>query len=334
MHEVVTPGDALIPRPEAPSGLEHWRFLPDLPDDEYHGDSAVPSSTRLKPFLESKAHAAYEWSVGHVDSPSMQFGRWCHCAVLEPDRFRDAYAPGPDLDRSDLIRTMDDIRQEIRNRGETPKGARKDDLIQQLLMLDPACGARIPEIIQEAAEADAMGRDLIPWKDWVRVLGVRDAVARSQWCQALMQSAWFEASMYWVDPELQVTQKIRTDILNTLIPGRIIGDLKVVNNLQERALMRTIDDLHYDLSAAMYLAGAGARQFAWIFVSDRPEILVEGEPAHAVKIRYATRDGWLHTGHEKWRRALGAYAEAIRDDHWPCWEDRAEPIYPFSMRKN
>lgn len=320
-------GAAYFEPPTAPAGVEHWRFLPDLSDTEYHGDRAVPSSTVLKPFLESAAHGAYHMAFGGADSDSKQFGRLCHMAVYEPARFEGAYAPEPDVNDSSItLRTAENLRERIRGHGVTPKGAKKDDLIVQLLCLEPDAGSLIPEVVLDGAHREAAGRELIPWKDWVRILGVRDAVRRSDWCMRFLAGAWLESSCYWVDPEFGVSLKCRPDAWRSDL--RMIKDLKVTNNLAERALMRTIDEFDYDLSAALYLKGTGARQFVWVFVSDRPDILVDGEVAHSLKIRHATRDGWLHTGAEKLERALRCYSQAINTNEWPCWEDRAEPIYP------
>jgi len=68
------PGAIVIKRP---------RLITDLSPDDYHADGAL-SKHRLDLVRRSLTHYL---NPPKFDSPALQFGRWAHSAVLEPDDF-------------------------------------------------------------------------------------------------------------------------------------------------------------------------------------------------------------------------------------------------------
>ncbi len=60
-----------------------------VPNDDYHSDTAAVSSSRLKPILVSPAHFLVAGSGRETKTKA--FGSALHCLLLEPEHFDDRY---------------------------------------------------------------------------------------------------------------------------------------------------------------------------------------------------------------------------------------------------
>lgn len=68
----------------------------ELSNAEYHSGEGV-SSSDLKLLLRSPYH--YHKKEAKAETPSMKLGTAVHCAVFEPDRFKEDYIEAPKLDK-------------------------------------------------------------------------------------------------------------------------------------------------------------------------------------------------------------------------------------------
>ncbi len=125
------------------AGLPIAGIYADVDNDDYHAIPAL-SSSKLKVFLQSPAyyHRKYIKPIARVKSTStersLNAGTVTHGLVLEPQRTKNLwwYHLNP-LSVAGVIETVDQIKAAIIQRGGQPKGIRKDDLITQLLTIDP-----------------------------------------------------------------------------------------------------------------------------------------------------------------------------------------------------
>lgn len=115
----------------------------DVDNDDYHAIPAL-SSSKLKAFLQSPSYyyRKYVHPINRVKTASsersLNAGTVIHGLVLEPERTKNLwwYHLNP-LSLPLVIETVDQIKAAIIAKGGQPKGARKEDLIAQLLAVDP-----------------------------------------------------------------------------------------------------------------------------------------------------------------------------------------------------
>ncbi len=74
------------------------RIVKDMPWEEYFAADGLNSTTLNAIALQSPAHA--KWKMDHPDegeSEALKLGQAVHMALLEPDRFQEIWAIGPDV---------------------------------------------------------------------------------------------------------------------------------------------------------------------------------------------------------------------------------------------
>lgn len=127
-----------------------------------------------------------------------------------------------------------------------------------------------------------------------------------------------EVSYFWQDFETGLQLKCRPDIEH----NGIIGDWKSTTDASPAAARRTIINLGYHISAAMYLDGTSAKEFLVVFV--------EKAPPFGVGI-YRISDDLLQLGHEQYRRGiqlLAQYKDTAYED-LPCYPDEIMDVLPY-----
>lgn len=245
-------------------------------------------------------------------SPEMQFGSALHCAVLEPDAFESRYCREIDTDEySDLLDTMEEMRDWLKGKGKEPKGTRKAQLVEQVRAVD----ANVP-ILSELKELHRKaneGKVELSTYDWRRVKNAANALLREPQIQRILseEGGTAEASIFREDPDTGVLLKGRLD----WITAQTILDLKTFSvprgKSVDEAVSAAIFYEKYHRQARFY-SHLTDDAFKAVFA------FVESDEPHEVRIRElgARNQG---TANFYWERA-GAETRALIRTYADYWE--------------
>lgn len=133
-----------------------------------------------------------------------------------------------------------------------------------------------------------------------------------------IRDAQVEHTVFWTDKETGIECKARFDVL-----GPLLVDLKTTRDASPKGFQRAIATYGYHIQAAHYMAGAIAngmepRGFLFACVETTAPYLPAG---------YLMGNPTLEQGERDRRAALSTYAQCLRDDRWPGYnDDRIEVI--------
>lgn len=236
--------DAVVVEPtdQAAAGQARVPIRPDpgvysgVPYSEYETWDGINHST-LKWFSRSPAHARQYRVKPPEPSAALALGSATHVAVLEPDRFADAYARGIKVDRRFKQGKDEWARFVTENRNRIVLPPEEYDLCHRL---------------KEAVWSHETAADIL------RAPGGN------------------ELSTFWVDPETGTPCRSRLDALRLLYGWTFIVDLKTAVDASPAGFSRAAANYAYAEQAAMYLDGLSAldpraRRFVHIAVEkDEP----------------------------------------------------------------
>ena len=163
----------------------------DVANEDYHAIPAL-SSSGLKKFKSSPAlyMRTYLSDVVRQKIASRENAFLCgeitHGLVLEPERTNDLYwyELNP-FDFPDSLKTVDQIKAAIAAKGATPKGVKKEDLISQLLSIDPQ--APVFDVLSERHVKQWVLAKNLPWTS-LSVQDVPDALQTEDEIKAMIAS--------------------------------------------------------------------------------------------------------------------------------------------------
>lgn len=221
-------------------------------------------------------------------TPEMQFGSALHCAVLEPDQLNERYACAlSQSDYPDLLVTMDNLRQWMRDRGRTPKGSLKSDLIAQVRGEFELghCGEAPPliwDLMVEVHNQQNAGKVQFAKYDWQRIINCAEALRGEPKMQELLSEGEAEVWLEARDPDTGVIIRGLLDWVNP----KYTVDLKTFQQTRERSLDKTI-------SNALYYNGYIGQLYFYTMLREltghrghQPVIaFVESQPPHEVRIK-------------------------------------------------
>lgn len=238
-----------------------------LAEDEYHAAFALSASgikhLRVSPldfWVRSPLNPNPDAETD-ADTFAKMLGRAYHKRIVEGrEAFAAAYAP--EISRDDYpgaLVTIEDLKAALTERGAKPKG-RKDELIEQLLSLDPA--AKIWEAIREGYEAEHEGKSFLPPRNIEKIEIAAAMIEKHPHLSKAFTGGAPEVSIFWnADAELedgkryQVPMKCRVDYLKP----KAIVELKTFGNPHERPIDRAIASAfagrRYHIAAALYCEG-------------------------------------------------------------------------------
>ena len=133
-----------------------------------------------------------------------------------------------------------------------------------------------------------------------------------------IRDAQVEHTVFWTDKETGIECKARFDVL-----GPLLVDLKTTRDASPKGFARAIATYGYHIQAAHYMAGAVAngmepRGFLFACVETSAPYLAAG---------YLLGNPTLEQGERERRDALLTYAQCLREDRWPGYnDDRIEVI--------
>lgn len=133
-------------------------------DEVYHGATDIVGNSSLKAFSASpkKYHALFVAKTRPMDEPgeALNIGSWLHCAVLEPERWRDGFAVAPKCDKRTTAGKAIYAAFEAESFGKTIVDCEAYSLVnamREALMANPT--------IHELVEAEGFNERPIRWTD-------------------------------------------------------------------------------------------------------------------------------------------------------------------------
>ena len=187
---------------------------------------------------------------------------------------------------------------------------------------------RLNDKKKEWADAEEAGLIVVREIQLENVKGMVEAVRSHSDAGALLDKmgAEFEHSYYWIDKQTGLLCKVRPDIKINRPDLKLIVDLKSCRagaNKDEYSWVRQIVDYRYHVQAGYYLEGVSKTEgidylgFCWI--------TVESEPPYGVNIFMADKN-MLDIGRAIFRRDLNTYAECVKLNMWPGYEEGIKTV--------
>jgi exodeoxyribonuclease VIII len=182
------------------------------------------------------------------------------------------------------------------------------------------------------AEQDHPGLTVISPDEYAKVVGMRDAVRRHPLALIILNAPGIvEASIVWTDAETGVDCMARTDRVagcGEPFAATVVADLKSTKDARERSFCGSVMEYGYHVQAAHGLAGLNAYDaHKGLPPRERRSVLiaVETEPPHGVLV-YELADSMLAEGERVRRRILKQYAECLKADVWPGYNESLNPL--------
>lgn len=219
-----------------------------IPNEEYFNIPALSNSgmkdLAISPMRYWHLHINPERKE-REETAAMKLGSALHCAVLEGDKVFDArYAAAIDpADFPVCLDTIADIRGWITDKGQKPKGTRKDEVIEQALGLMSILGESVPILDQEKRihAAKHAGKTILTPEEWRRVCGMTRSLTREPVIQQILSEGRSEVAYVVTDPETGVKLKAKMDWVR---PGMIF-DLKSFSQNRGKSIDKSVADAIY-----------------------------------------------------------------------------------------
>lgn len=258
----------------------------DLPEDRYHAEPRL-SASGIKRILQSPLDFyVRSWFAGEDREPEeqsdqMDAGKAYHKRIVEGrEAFYRAYDVAFDPSaHPDALRTVDDIRAELKERG-LKLGGNKDELIDRLLEAEPEM--QIIDCLREEWEDERLGKTLLSPKLIRRIEVAAAMIEKHPDLSKAFTGGRPEVSIFWTDAESGVKMKSRIDY----IKRRAFVDLKSYSNPYGKplhnAVMTAFAGGRYQIQIAVYaeairvaveqfgLEGEAERDAFFVFQSSGP----------------------------------------------------------------
>ena len=277
------------------------QYFTDMDEATYHASKALSLSGMKTMLRQSPRH--YEWQYlegNQVTNEAMMFGRAFHCAILEPERFTEAYAVAPSVNmatKSGALEYLAWIESITRVNSQLSDDAKLPEIKAQI--------ARLKERFDgEIIDADTM--HLIEMMaDEVR--------AKNAANHLLSLKGYSEVSLFW--EEEGVALKSRFDFLSE--SGAIV-DVKTSQDASPDGFTREAYKYGYHMQAYWYMR-------AYRQVTGKPAdsftfIACDKKAPHCVGV-YKASDEMLELGEIDCMKALEIYRECVRRQCFHAYPD-------------
>lgn len=264
-------------------------IYPDVPDEVYFGWDAVNNSS-LGPALRSMAHYKAALETPRKATPAMEFGRFVHAVVLEPELLAEKYVVTPDL--------VAELEGDYKN----PKASKEYK-------------ERLAEFRQLHADREVIEADW--YERAVSMIGSVKACPRA--AGYLRGAGASETSIVWDDPLTGLRCKARIDKLAG--PG-LLADLKTTQDCSK--FSRSMVDFGYARQAAFYCDGMS------VVTEDEHElafVAVEKDPPFAT-LSAVVCPAAMDYGRRQYQHILRRICEGRAYDTWPGYDQPAELDLP------
>jgi len=262
----------------------------DTPDEVYFGWDAVNNSS-LSPALRSMAHYRAALETKRPPTAAMEFGRFVHTVVLEPELLAARYVVTPDL--------VAELEGEYKN----------------------------PKATKEYREKLAAFHELHTDKEVIEADGYEKAIKMIEAVKACPKATGFlrgegpsETSIVWDDKLTGVRCKARVD---KVVEDGLLADLKTTADASQFG--KSMVNFGYARQAAFYCDGMETltgepHRLAFVAVEkEAPFATLSGLVSQAA----------IEFGRRQYQRVLRKICEARAYDKWPGYEQPAELDLPL-----
>lgn len=249
-------------------------FYPSLPSEVYHAPRlGVVSKSALDQLRRSPAHYL-AWATGQREktTPALVFGTAGHCAVFEPEKYARRYVVEPDF-------------------GD--------------------CRFKENKTKRDAWRAEHSGFELLTSEDAAKHKAIQTSIHRHELVRRLLSEGQRESTLVWVDPETELTCKIRADFYAERF--ETVVDLKLVEDASPGAFAKSVGRYYYHVQDALYRAGfsaSGKPARYFLFVA------IEKEAPFASAVYQLDADA-VAAGHDRARSGMEQMAECIKTNSFP-----------------
>jgi PDDEXK-like domain of unknown function (DUF3799) len=220
-------------------------------------------------------------------TPEMVLGSALHCAVLEPTELDKRYACELNPPE-DALDTIDDMRQFLRDKGVTPKGTRKAEIIAQVQAADP--DYPILEVLLERHLIAHAGKEILSIEFCNRVSGCCEALVNEPKVQELLKDGQAEVPIFATDPDTGVLLKAKLDWVHP----KFTVDIKTFTQKRNKSIDKSVTEaIWYEgYYRQAYFYGMMRALDAGVQGREGPQMapdfimpFVQSEPPHEVRIR-------------------------------------------------
>lgn len=292
--------------------------------EEYFAVTALSNSG-----MKDLAVSPYRYWFRHLSpdrpieepTPAQRIGSALHCAVLEPTEFEHRYCCEIDMALyPDCLDTIDQMRAWLRDKGMTPKGTRKAEMIAQVQAVDPHWP--VLEVLERAHAELHTGKDMFRPEDWDRVNCAADSLLNEPSVQRLLEKGEAEVSFFVTDPDTGVHLKARMD---WVAPEQTV-DLKTFTQMRGKSIDLSVSDaLYYEgyLRQAEFYGHVRKLESGKAVPMVFP--FVESDAPHEVRIKKVIPGtGDLHSAipRAEMRGLINLYAECMKRFGNSPWRER------------
>lgn len=161
---------------------------------------------------------------------------------------------------------------------------------------------------------------LVSSEDMSALTGITQSVLRHSIAAKLFNGATKEISGYFRDPETSVACRIRPDAISADC-GLI--DIKTTIDASRDEFSRSIQKYGYHTQLAFY--AKGIKEITGTFPPFVAIVAIEKSPPYATAV-YVLDEAAMEIGTNKVNQGLARYAECVRNNHFPSYQEVAENI--------
>ena len=256
---------------------------------------------------------AYAHAIEDSEKEAFRFGRALHTFVLEgKDRFWSDYTMATRC--AAIYQSGEKKNTQCKAGGITWDGE------------EFYCGQHNRKV-----KSVALDKEIISPDDITLIKAMNHGIRTHPWAAAIMQDGQAEVVIIWKDKETGLWCKARIDWLPSM--EGVVTDLKSCQNANQWAFNRKVKELHYYVSAAMYLEGLNQvmntkyEDWAWIasekklleFPNDRP-------PITRCEVHVADPESWLQVGRVAFHNLLKKEALCKEKGNYPHYKNAGGEI--------
>ena len=275
----------------------------DMPDEQYF-DFPAFSNSDLKLIARSPAHYWAAKRDPNRDAESTtkakQDGAALHCAILEPEEFKNRYITAPE-------------------------NAPRKPTISQINAKNPSEGSIKSMEFWADFEQKASGRIMLLSDQYKKYMLISGTVRQHPELAVLLKDGLAEKCVFAVDPETGLLVKCKTDYYRQLKLLNVITDLKSAEDARPFPFQRNAYSYGYFQQSAFYSdvwkwSGVVEQIDTWIVT------VFEKIAPYAVKL-YEITGADMEFGRKQYRKALNIAAECQASDHWPAYSTDITPLH-------
>lgn len=292
MEKIRQPKDLIAPD----DFINRWDIS--VTDEQYHANKSALGSTSVRTAHRSLKEFYWEFSGNErKETKDMRLGKTIHMAILEPERFRNAYVVEPIFE------------------GRTQRGE-----------ITTSLNCKEVKEKKEAWHSDLRpGAVVVNQNELEMLTGIAKSIREYPEAMMLIQGAQPEVTGYYRDPITGLRMKIKPDLL-------MLGNIALITDLKSTVDCGHIrfgtttfsDDKRYDIQLFQY--GEGTRLITGKEVPQVHVIAVEKVPPYEVSVYYLLRED-LEQAEADYHSALRKIRMAIDLDEWPQRQMTMQRIY-------